>query len=103
MYYTGIDPRTMKDVYVPRVQKEKDMQRALLQWKRPENHALIRQALRSCGREDLIGFSPKCLVPPARERESYGVKPSARKSSENKAGERRAFDRKESRRRVNKK
>ena len=69
MYYTGLDPRTMKEVYVPRAQKEKDMQRALLQWKRPENHALIRQALRSCGREDLIGFSPKCLVPPAGDRE----------------------------------
>ena len=49
MYYTGIDPRTMKEVYVPRTQKEKDMQRALLQWKKPENHALIRQALRQCG------------------------------------------------------
>ncbi|MBQ1945511.1 MAG: YgiQ family radical SAM protein [Clostridia bacterium] len=69
MYYTGIDPRTMKEVYVPRTQKEKDMQRALLQWKKPENHALIRQALRQCGREDLIGFSQKCLVPPAKERE----------------------------------
>ena len=46
------------------------MQRALLQWKKPENHALIRQALRQCGREDLIGFSPKCLVPPAREKET---------------------------------
>ena len=71
MYYTGIDPRTMKLVYVPRTQKEKDMQRALLQWKNPANHALIREALRQCGREDLIGFSADCLVPPARERESF--------------------------------
>ncbi|MBQ9198489.1 MAG: DUF3362 domain-containing protein, partial [Clostridia bacterium] len=69
MYYTGIDPRTMKPVYVPRTQKEKDMQRALLQWKNPANHPLIREALRQCGREDLIGFSPDCLVPPAREGE----------------------------------
>ncbi len=64
MYYTGLDPRTMKPVFVPRTQREKDMQRALLQWKNPKNHALIREALRQCGREDLIGFSPDCLVPP---------------------------------------
>ena len=70
MYYTGIDPRTMKPVYVPRTQKEKDMQRALLQWKNPHNHPLIREALRQCGREDLIGYAPDCLVPPARAGES---------------------------------
>ena len=69
MYYTGIDPRTMKPIYVPRTQKEKDMQRALLQWKNPKNHALIREALRQCGREDLIGYGSGCLVPPAGERE----------------------------------
>ena len=70
MYYTGIDPRTMKPVYVPRTQKEKDMQRALLQWKNPKNHALIREALRQCGREDLIGYGNGCLVPPAGEKEN---------------------------------
>ncbi len=64
MYYTGLDPRTMKSVYVPRTQHEKDMQRALLQWKNPRNHPLIREALRQCGREDLIGFGAGCLVPP---------------------------------------
>ena len=67
MYYTGIDPRTMKPVYVPRTQKEKDMQRALLQWKNPKNHPMIREALRQCGREDLIGFGPHCLVPPGND------------------------------------
>lgn len=64
MYYTGLDPRSMRPVYVPRNQHEKDMQRALLQWKNPRNHPLIREALRLCGREDLIGFAPQCLVPP---------------------------------------
>ena len=93
MYYTGIDPRTMKEVYVPRTQKEKDMQRALLQWKKPENHALIRQALRQCGREDLIGFSQKCLVPPAREKEmqrGYAQRAANRRSD----NERKASNRK---------
>ena len=96
MYYTGIDPRTMKEVYVPRTQKEKDMQRALLQWKKPENHALIRQALRQCGREDLIGFSPKCLVPPARERDMH------RTASSRAAADRRTRDRRSGERKIRK-
>ena len=69
MYYTGLDPRTMKSVYVPRTQKEKDMQRALLQWRNPANYSLIREALRQCGRENLIGYGTGCLVPPAHGRE----------------------------------
>lgn len=72
MYYTGLDPRTMKIVYVPKNQHEKDMQRALLQWKNPRNHALIREALRQCGCEELIGFGPGCLVPPGGERMRRG-------------------------------
>ncbi|MDD3213478.1 MAG: YgiQ family radical SAM protein [Eubacteriales bacterium] len=64
MYYTGLDPRTMKPVYVPKSPHEKAMQRALLQWRDPKNHKLIREALRLSGREDLIGFDKKCLVPP---------------------------------------
>ena len=93
MYYTGIDPRTMKEVYVPRTQKEKDMQRALLQWKKPENHALIRQALRQCGREDLIGFSQKCLVPPARERDMHRAA-SPRAGADRRTRDRNPADRK---------
>ncbi len=65
MYYTGLDPRTMKAVYVPRSPREKAMQRALMQWKRPENAAIIREALRLCGREDLIGYGAQALVRPA--------------------------------------
>ena len=64
MYYTGLDPRTMEPVYVPRTAHEKAMQRALMQWRNPVNHALIREALRLCDREDLIGFGRECLVPP---------------------------------------
>lgn len=64
MYYTGIDPRTMKEVYVPKTFHEKAMQRALLQWKRPEKRALVIEALKSAGREDLIGFGKNCLIKP---------------------------------------
>ena len=64
MYYTGLDPRTMQPVYTAKTQREKDMQRALLQWKRPEKRALVIQALREAGRTDLIGFGPECLVRP---------------------------------------
>ena len=65
VYYTGIHPLTGKEVYVARDYKEKQMQRALLQYTRPENAHLVREALRYAGREDLIGFSPECLVRPA--------------------------------------
>jgi len=64
MYYTGINPLTMKPVYVATDEKEKRMQRALLQTVRPENAGIIREALRKVGREDLIGFGPECLVKP---------------------------------------
>jgi uncharacterized radical SAM protein YgiQ len=64
MYYTGLDPRNMKPVYVPLSAHEKAMQRALLQWQSPSNHALIREALRLAGREDLIGRGRLALVPP---------------------------------------
>ena len=64
MYYSGLDPRTMKPVYVARDPEEKAMQRALLQWRRPEKQPLVRKALRLAGREDLIGYGRRCLVPP---------------------------------------
>ncbi len=64
MYYTGLDPRTMKEVYVARTPREKELQRALLQWKRPEKRRLVIEALKEAGREDLIGFDKKCLVRP---------------------------------------
>lgn len=64
MYYTGIDPMTGRKVYVTTDYREKQLQRALLQYSRPENANLVREALRLCGREDLIGSSPECLVRP---------------------------------------
>ncbi|MCL1964827.1 MAG: YgiQ family radical SAM protein, partial [Firmicutes bacterium] len=65
MFYTGLDPRTMRPVHVPVLPREKALQRALLQYRRPQNRALVREALSLAGRDDLIGFGKKCLVPPA--------------------------------------
>lgn len=62
MYYTGLDPMTMKPVYVPKDPKEKAMQRALLQYFMPQNRQLVLQALIKAGREDLIGNGPDCLI-----------------------------------------
>ncbi len=69
MYYTGLDPRTMKPVYVPRDPEEKAMQRALIQYRNPANYGLVYKALKSAGREDLIGFGDKCLIKPPRNPE----------------------------------
>ncbi len=83
MYYTGIDPRTMKSVYVARSFHEKAMQRALLQWKRPEKRKLVMEALRLTGRDDLIGYGKSCLIRPERTR-----KPSDKKLKPNRRGQR---------------
>ena len=72
MFYTGLDPYTLKPVYVPRTPAEKAEQRALLQYFRPENHALVRRALQKLGRTDLIGTGPDCLVPPDRSQPRAG-------------------------------
>ena len=72
MFFTGLDPRTMQPVFVPRTPQEKGMQRALLQCSRPENQPIVRKALRLCNREDLIGYGSKCLVPPGSV-DSYGT------------------------------
>lgn len=71
MYYTGINPLTMEKVYVPKNPHEKAMQRALIQYRNPENRALVEEALKKAGREDLIGFGPKCLLRPGK-RENFG-------------------------------
>ena len=82
MYYTGIDPTTMKPVYVAKTYHEKELQRALLQWKRPDKHALVVEALKAAGREDLIGFGPECLVRPYVSKSKNGGKPKAAKKAE---------------------
>lgn len=64
MYYSEIDPRTMKPVYVAKTPEEKAMQRALLQWRKPDKRALVIQALIQAGREDLIGYGKECLIHP---------------------------------------
>ena len=64
MYYTGLDPATMDKVYTPVSHHEKAMQRALIQYRNPENYELVKEALSKNGRTDLIGFGPKCLIPP---------------------------------------
>lgn len=66
MYYTEIDPRTMKPVYVAKTPEEKAMQRALLQWRRPDKRPIVLAALKKAGREDLIGFGKECLIRPTR-------------------------------------
>ena len=76
MYYTGLDPRTMKPVYVPRSPHEKAMQRALIQYRDPKLYDLVEEALKKAGRTDLIGYGPKCLIRP-RNKAGY-VDPSAR-------------------------
>lgn len=65
MFYTGLDPFTMKSVYVPKSADEKRMQRALLQCADPKNADLVRTALKMCHREDLIGYDKKCLAKPS--------------------------------------
>lgn len=82
MFYTELDPFTMKKVYVPKSPKEKAMQRALLQYKNPENYRLVEEALRLCGREDLIGYGPNCLIrPKSNKKENENGKNSKRKRS----------------------
>ena len=89
MYYTGLDPRTMEKVYVPKNPHEKAMQRALIQYRDPKNRELVQEALEKCGRRDLIGYGPKCLLRPegGRPGERSGQKTDFRKnSSGNRAG-----------------
>ena len=66
MYYTGIDPRNGESVYVPKNPHEKEMQRALIQYRDPKNYDLIKEALHLAGRTDLIGFDQKCLIKPRK-------------------------------------
>ena len=66
MYYTGLDPRTMKPVYVVKNPEEKAMQRALIQYRNPSNYDLVKKALVKATRQDLIGFDKHCLIPPRK-------------------------------------
>ncbi len=78
MWYTGLDPRTMEPVFVPKTPHDKALQRALMQWRKPQNRALVLEALRRTGREDLIGYGKRCLVRPdkAAKGAAHGPSPS---------------------------
>lgn len=73
MYYTEIDPRTGKSVYVPKNPHEKAMQRALMQYRIPSNYELVKEALIKAHREDLIGYTPHCLIRPEKSKENNKV------------------------------
>ncbi len=81
MYYTGVDPYTLKPVYTPISHKEKAMQRALIQYKKPENYNIVKEALLKNGRSDLIGFDKMCLIPP---RQISGGKATPKKATDSK-------------------
>ncbi|MEN6558968.1 MAG: YgiQ family radical SAM protein [Thermoguttaceae bacterium] len=102
MYYTGLDPRTGQAVYVPRGLRLRRLQRALLQWFKPENDADVREALLEAGRSDLIGDRPECLIasrppkqaaPPKRsktdrqEKPRVGYRPHRKSTRRKKTGE----------------
>lgn len=89
MYYTGVDPRTMKPVYTPKSAHEKALQRALIQYRDPKNHDLVVEALRKAGRADLIGFGEKCLVRPRKGGKTGAFSASGGKPSGGKPGKRR--------------
>ena len=72
MWYTGLDPRTMEPVFVPKSPHDKALQRALMQWRKPQNRKLVLEALRKTGREDLIGYGKHCLVKPDKGAPSVG-------------------------------
>ncbi len=81
MYYTGLDPRTMKEVYTPKSPHEKAMQRALIQYRNPKNYDLVLEALKIAGREDLIGYDKHCLIRPRTVKDGVkaGIKTGTKK------------------------
>ncbi|WP_317315945.1 YgiQ family radical SAM protein [Amedibacillus dolichus] len=79
MYYTGIDPRNMKPVYVAKTYEEKLEQRALMQFSYPKNYDIVYCALKKAHREDLIGSSSKCLIPAKKPRDSFVHRKGAHK------------------------
>ena len=94
MYYTGVDPRDMKPVYVPRDPHEKAMQRALIQYRNPKNYDLVLEALKLADRMDLVGYDKHCLIRPKYKenggypnryfkKETEKIKPKKKKTSRN--------------------
>ncbi|MEW9096097.1 MAG: YgiQ family radical SAM protein [Clostridiaceae bacterium] len=83
MFYTGLDPLTMEEVYIPKTKQEKAMQRALLQFRNPKHYNLVHEALMEANRMDLIGFGPKCLIKPKGNKSEYIVKNKLTKGKSN--------------------
>ena len=81
MFYTGLDPYTLKEVFVPRTQEDKWLQRSLLQYFKPENRRAVMTALKKAGREDLIGTGPNCLIAPDREQAGHFAPPAPEKNA----------------------
>jgi uncharacterized radical SAM protein YgiQ len=86
MYYTGLDPRTLEPIHIPKTPHEKELQRALLQWKRPEKRRLVMEALHRADREDLIGYGPDCLLRPSRPAKEGGSRPASGSRAQPKGG-----------------
>lgn len=84
MFYTEIDPRNMEEVYVPKTPEEKAMQRALLQYRKPENYNIVLKALKLAKREDLIGNDKKCLIRPPKRKSNFDNKSSRNNIRDNK-------------------
>ena len=80
MYYTGLDPFTLEPVFVEHNPHKKAMQRALIQYWKPENYDIVKEALKEAGREDLIGFGEKCLIPPRKMTYTYKLSKSKDKN-----------------------
>ena len=89
MYYTGLDPRTMEPVYVPTDPHEKEMQRALIQYRDPKNYALIHEALVKAERTDLIGYGPKCLIRPRRGEAEKAPHPAQKQPAQKRPAQKR--------------
>lgn len=85
MYYTGVDPRTMRPVYTPKSSHEKALQRALIQYRDPKNYDIVFEALQKAHRMDLVGFGPRCLIRPTRPRAAEG-RPQGEKRSARRQG-----------------
>ena len=84
MFYTGLDPRNMQPIYIAKDPREKELQRALMQYRIPENAAKVREALRRAGRTDLIGSGPKCLVAAEKNQKQTGGNASRMSKNKNK-------------------
>ena len=104
MYYTEKDPRTGEAVYVPKSPHEKAMQRALMQYRLPQNYDLVMEALKKAGRQDLIGFEKHCLIRPRQMQRDFqykGGKPAGKGGA--KGGEQKKPAKKKTIRNVHKK